>query len=345
MPHHPGVRRVCGRSIARRVPASVALLALLATVATLGGAAGCAAERPATDAVPLELYTAGAMARPLRAAADSFAAATGAPPALLEAAGSLETARKLTELGRIPDMVALADDELFERLLMPRLVSWYAVLASDRLVLAYTPRSRGASVVDSANWPDVVTGGNVLVGRSDPDRDPAGYRALLAMRLAERHYGRPGLAARLLERAPAGLVRPKSADLVGLLQAGELDYAWVYESVARAAGLRLVRLPDAVNLGDPARTVGYGAESVRVAGAAPGDSLTLEGRPIVFALTVPDGAPHREAATRFVAWLLGTAGRRVLAGQGVELLPAPRLVGDPIPPEVAAAVRSGASNE
>jgi molybdate/tungstate transport system substrate-binding protein len=315
-----------------RPPAARALAlivaASLAVVTTLAGC-GRGDEKPA-DA-RLELFTAGALALPLRAAADSFAALRGVGRPLVEAAGSLETVRKLTELHRVPDVVAVADAALIEQLLMPRLVTWYAVFARDRLVLAHTPRSRGASVVDSANWPDVVTRRDVLVGRSDPDRDPAGYRALLAMRLAERHYGRPGLATRLLERAPARLVRPKSADLVGLLQAGVLDYAWVYESVARTAGLRVVRLPDAVNLGDPARAAAYGAESVRVAGAAPGDTLTLVGRPITFALTIPVDAPHPAAATRFVAWLLGADGRRVLAGAGVDLLPAPLVVGGPVP--------------
>lgn len=334
-PRDRRVARAGARAVIARAAPPLALLAALAC------AAGCDARRPAAADGPLELFTAGALARPLRAAADSFAARTGVPPALLEAAGSLETVRKLTELERVPDVLAVADEALIARLLMPRLATWYAAFARDRLVIAYTPRSRGAGVVNAANWPLVVTGGDVLVGRSDPDRDPAGYRALLAMRLAERHYRRPGLAARLLARAPARLVRPKSADLVALLQAGELDYAWLYESVARAGGLSLVRLPGDVDLGDAARAAAYAAESVRVAGAGRGDTLALAGRPILFALTVPAGAPHPAAAAGFVAWLLGPDGRRVLAGAGLELLPIPVIVGDAVPAAVAAVVAGG----
>src|SRR5690606_13242551 len=166
----------------------------------------------------------------------------------------------------------------------------------------------------------------------------AGYRALLAMRLAERHYGRAGLAERLLDRAPTGLMRPKSADLVGLLQAGEIDYAWVYASVARTAGLEMVRLPDAVSLGDPGQAAAYAAESVSVAGRALGDTLSIIGRPILLALTVPLDAPHPVAAADFVAWLLGVDGRRILAGAGLDLLPRPLLSGGGAPDAVSEAV-------
>src|SRR6185503_12455977 len=48
---------------------------------------------------PLVVFTAGSLARPMRAALDSFAATTGVRYEM-ESAGSLETARKLTELGK-----------------------------------------------------------------------------------------------------------------------------------------------------------------------------------------------------------------------------------------------------
>ncbi len=334
---------VSSRQGTRRVSQLLALV----LIAGLFLAAGCGQgrtndEREEYNDTPLELFTAGAMAQPLRAAADSFAAATGGPAALLEAAGSLETVRKLTELQRIPDVVAVADAELISELLMPRLATWYVVVASDRMVLAYTDRSRGAGIINMSNWPDIVTGYDVEVGRSDPNLDPAGYRALLAMKLAERQLANPGLAERLLAHAPARLMRPKSADLVALLQAGEVDYTWSYASTARAAGLRMLELPAAVNLGDATLASTYAAESVSVAGRSRGDALVIHGRPILFAMTVPTGAPQSDHAADFLAWLLGPDGQRVLGAAGLELLPRPLVMGDAVPEVVLRAARPDA---
>ena len=116
-------------------------------------------------------------------------------------------------------------------LLEPKFTTWYARFARNRLVVAYSPRSRFADQLRTGTWWRVLTSPGVEVGRSDPDRDPSGYRALIAMQLAEWHYGEPGLAVRL-ERAAAGRnIRPKEADLVALLETGELDAHGPYEGV------------------------------------------------------------------------------------------------------------------
>lgn len=320
------------RSAGRRARLALAVAAASLVV----GVSACTdIARPATG---LEILTAGVLALPLRAAADSFTALNALPAARLEAAGSLEVVRRVTELHRTPDILAVADAELIPRLVMPAHGSWYAVIARDRMVLAYTPLSRGAAVVNDANWRSVVTDDGVVIGRSDPDRDPAGYRALLTMKLVARQAGEPALAARLLAHSPASAMRPRSGELVALLQAGELDYAWLYESVAATAGLGFVRLPPSADLGDPSWTEAYAAESVWVAGTGHGDTIAMTGRPIQLALTIPEGAPHGAEAARFVAWLLGDDGRRVLAGAGLELLPIPRLSGRDVPPPVLGAV-------
>ena len=298
------------------------------------------APPPARDravAGPLVVFAAGSLTRPLRAALDSFATLEGIGVEL-ESAGSLETARKLTDLGRIPDVIALADRELFPRLLIPAHGTWYVAFARGRMVLAYTDRSRGAADMRGDRWTDVLQRSGVEVGRSDPDRDPAGYRALIAMRLAERHYARRGLADRLLATAPLRNVRPKSSDLVGLLQAGELDYIWVYESVARAAGLRAFELPSRVNLGARVDSAFYAGTTLRVMGASVRDTLEVRGEPIVFALGIPARAPHPAAAEHFVAWLLSAAGGQTLRAWHVDVLDRAELVGTGAPPSVVRAL-------
>ena len=133
------------------------------------------------------------------------------------------------------------------------------------MVLVYSDRSAGAKEITRDNWWQVILlRPGVRTGRSDPALDPNGYRTLMVTQLAERHYRQPGLAARLLAAMPPRYVRPKEADLVALVQAGELDYAWTYRNIAVATGLRSVALPPEVDLSDPRLEATYRQATVRV---------------------------------------------------------------------------------
>jgi molybdate/tungstate transport system substrate-binding protein len=298
-------------------------------------AIGCTRERPgdrdATGCAPadrcvLAVSSATTLAQPFRVALDSFAGHNGLRIEH-ESGGSLELARRLTELDQQPDLLALADVEVFPALLVPAHADWYLTFARNRMVLAYTERSRGAAGLDARTWRRVLLSPGVEVARSDPDRDPMGYRTLLVFQLAERHYGDGGLASRLTSAAPLRHVRARSSELVALLQAGEVDYAWTYESVARAGGLRYLALPPAVDLSSAADSATYAEVRVRVPGATRRDTVELRGAPIRYALTIPRRAPHAAPAERFVAWLIGPEGRQTLARAGLEPLDVPVLHG------------------
>jgi molybdate/tungstate transport system substrate-binding protein len=311
-------------------------------VAILG--AGCSSGEGGSKGAPpdslgggerrIVVYNAGSLALPLRVALDSFAVREHLTTVEQENAGSLETARKLTELGKIPDIVAVADYEVIPLLLIPQYATWYAKFAHNRMVLAYQDRSRGASEINPENWWRVVTRPGVQVGRADPSLDPNGYRTLLVWQLAERFYKQPGLGAKFLATAPQRNVRPKEADLVGLLQAGEFDYIWSYESIAQGAGLRYVTLPRGIDLSAPQDSAAYAVASTRVAGKTPRDSVTMRGQPIVYAFTVPTRAPHPALAARFAAYLASADGRRVLRGAKLDVLDQYEVVGTGAPPGI-----------
>jgi molybdate/tungstate transport system substrate-binding protein len=269
---------------------------------------------------------AASITRPVRAALDSFAARTGAKYEL-EPGASLEIARRLTELHRTPDVVLLADPEIIPTLLMPQYVHWYALFARNRIVLAYTEKSRGADRINGETWRTVITEPGVEVGRADPNTDPSGYRTLLTMQLAELHYRERGLYARLLAAAPERNVRPREADQVALLQTHELDYIWTYQNLAENDGLRIVKLPDAIDLGNPADSAAYSRAETRVLGKRPGDTLTVRGATILFALTIPQQAENRAIAEKFVAYLFSPDGRRVMRAQHLDALEGPIAVG------------------
>lgn len=303
----------------------------LAAVVGLGLLLLAAAPLGAQVSGPLVIFNAGSLAPPIR---DLLAAFRKANPGVVpqqENSGSLAAARKVTELGKVPDVLAVADYRVLEQVIIPHHATWQVAFARNSMVLAFTARSREAARIDSTNWWRIMLLPGVRTGHSDPALDPGGYRALLVLQLAERHYGQPGLARRLDSVMPPRYQRPGEAELVALLQSGELDYGWVYRSVAETAGLRYVTLPPAINLADPARGEEYAHATVRVP-AAPGqgrDSLEFRGEPILYALTIPAKAPNQAAAMAFVNFMFTTEGRAILERNGYEVLSTPIVSGTP----------------
>lgn len=294
-------------------------------------AIGCEDTHPQQAAATtdtLVVYEAASLALSMRAVLDSYARSTGAVVSE-EHGASLELARRITDLHRTPDVIALADHEVFPERLMPTAVTWYAAFARNRMVVAYTPRSRYAGDITADNWHAVLLRPGVLLGRTDPTLAPAGYRALLMYRLAEAYYHTPGLAHQLELRTPPRLLRGSATELATLLSAGELDYIIEYESVARAQQFAFISLPPEIDLGDPTKAAGYAAASVSV--AAGRDSITRRGAPIVYGVSVPRNAPHGSAGERFVAFLLGERGRQILAASRLDALATPVFTGDSIP--------------
>jgi len=298
---------------------------LLAVVSAFGQPA----PRPAPAPGPLVVYNAGSLAYPFRELLAAFQREHPSVRPMQESSGSLEAARKLTELGKIPDVLAVADYNVIAQLLMPAHATWYITFASNAMVLAHGGRSAGAQEITGDNWWRILLRPGVRWGVSNPALDPNGYRAYMVFQLAEAHYRQPGLARRLESAVKPGFVRPNEAQLLGLVQAGELDYAWSYRSLARTAGLEWVTLPAEVDLSDPARAKEYSAAHIRLPGAKLGsrDSVEFRGEPIVYALTIPIRAAHPEAARAFVQFVLSSPGQRILAGAGFQVLVKPVLTG------------------
>jgi molybdate/tungstate transport system substrate-binding protein len=307
------------------------LLRLVLPPAALLLSAGCgtsADRRPAASRDTVLVYSAASLAVPLRATLDSFARATGAV-IQQENGASLELARRITELHRVPDLIALADQEVFPQLLVPSATTWYAKFARNRMVIAYTDKSRYAAELTADNWRMILLRPDALLGRTDPVLAPAGYRTLLLYRLAESFYHEPGLAARLEAKTPPRLMRSNASELAALLSAGELDYIVEYESLARSVGLKHLALPPEIDLGDAARAAEYARAAVRVAKGR--DTVVRTGAPILYGVSVPTAAPHHDAGVRAVAFLLGAEGRALLRARAVDAIESPELVGGSIP--------------
>jgi molybdate/tungstate transport system substrate-binding protein len=285
----------------------------------LFAAIGCAA-RAEVPSLPITIYAAGSLARPLRAALDSIAAA-GGPRVQLEIMGSREILRALSGLGKTPDLIVSADADELEREMIPGFVTTSTTFARNRVVLAISARSPSAAGVTQANWAEVVSSGSLKVARADPGRAPLGYRTQIVWKLAEAVLQRPGLAAKLAAAAPASLVRGNESDLVALLESGDADVAWCYESLK----LKYVQLGDHIDLGSAADSLLYMRAAVRVSGDRPGDSVVIAGMPIRYAMAVVTNGPDVIGATVLRDRLLDSNSKRIMRRAGLDVLDTPRV--------------------
>ena len=296
--------------------------ALVALVVVMGTAA-CTAPRTEVTPTPVTVFAAGSLARPLRAALDSIAA-SGGPTARVEIMGSREMIRAITSLGRTPDLIVSSDADELERALIPRYANSSTTFARNRVVLALSPRSANASTVTAFNWADRIAVGDLKVARTDPARAPLGYRTQLVWKLAEATMKRPGLTVKLAAASPEALLRGNESDLAALLESGNADAAWCYESLARSLHIKYVILGDSIDLGADADSARYASASVRVPGAQPGDSVTMVGTPIRYAIAIAAKAPQLQRATELRDRLLDATGVRIMRRIGLDVLDVPR---------------------
>jgi molybdate/tungstate transport system substrate-binding protein len=131
-------------------------------------------------------------------------------------------------------------------------------------------------------------------------------------------------------------MRPKEIELVALLESGDLDYAWFYESLARASGVRYVQLPGAVDLGSAEQRATYATAMVRVIGGSASDTVTMNGAPIRYAFSIPLNATRPALAERFAVFLLSNAGRQALRTEFLAPLDSAGATGDGVPGPVRA---------
>jgi molybdate/tungstate transport system substrate-binding protein len=266
---------------------------------------------------------------------------------LTEGHGSVQVIRYVTELGAQADLIAVADHSLIPAMMYGAKIpdsqksyaDWYIGFATNTLGLAYTPNSRYAGEITSKNWYEILARPDVRLGVPDPRFDACGYRALMALWLAGALYQDDTIMERVLgdfeypivvqadDRQSTILVpeviRPRkvsvrgsSVVLLGILESGDIDYAFEYKSVAQQRGLSFLELAPEINLSSNAfESLGYDLrvkiDYQRFATLIP-DFVCQE---IVYGVTIPENSPHPEQAIDYLQFLLGPEGQGIFAEQ------------------------------
>jgi molybdate/tungstate transport system substrate-binding protein len=251
----------------------------------------------------LIIFHAGSLAVPLKEIAAEFNKEYPNVKILLESAGSVASARKITDLNRPCDILASSDYGVIDNMLISKYADWNIKFVSNELSIVYHEKSRMASQINSKNWYDILMNKEVAYGRADPNSDPCGYRTVLSLELAEKYYKKPGLA-KLISDKDQNYMRPKEVDLVALLESESIDYVFLYRSVAIQHNLKYITLPDEINLKNMGMTAQYATATTEINGKEPGKKETVKGEPMVYSVTMLRDAPNKPAAIAFLKFLL-----------------------------------------
>jgi molybdate/tungstate transport system substrate-binding protein len=336
----------CGGKASPGATQTIAATVDVETAVTASPTASATTNTPEPPRVTLVVFGAGSLIVPFDHLEKAFEARYPYIDVQAEYHGSIQVMRHATELHEQIDVVATADASLIPMLMYAMndpdtgrpYASWYIRFASNSLALAYTPESKYAGEINADNWATVLARPDLKVGLADPRFDAAGYRALMAFALAQNAYGQYNLFTDMFNgkftspitifsdddlttitvpeivetRSGANIVvRGASIQLIALLESGDLDYAFEYESVIQQHGLSMLHLPEAVNLG--AENVDYSGVQVnldfrRFATVKP----EFRGERIGYGITIPSNAPHPKEAALFIAFLLGPEGRSLI---------------------------------
>ncbi len=267
-----------------------------------------------------ELYIihAGSFSYPLKKLAKEFNSQYPELKILTEACGSVDCARRISELGKSADIFISADYNIVEEMIIPTHSSWQLPFVNNSMVIAYTPVSRYSSDIDYLNWMEILLQDDVVFGRSDPNADPCGYRTLLLLQLSEKEYGRKGLYENFTTKN-TNFIRPKEVDLLGLLQSNALDYIFIYKSVAVQQGLEYIELSPRINLGFELHRQWYANAGIDIRGSKPGTTIRITAEPIMYSLTIPASAKNHDAAIKFINFML-TDGGNLLRAAGHDVM-------------------------
>ncbi|MDI3317007.1 MAG: extracellular solute-binding protein [Bacillota bacterium] len=189
---------------------------------------------------------------------------------------------------------------------------WYAVFAEAPLLIGYSPSSRFASELKNRPWYEVMAEPGFRLGRTDPRIDPKGELTIRLVEAAARRYGRPDLVRRLLGSPENPEQIFPEEELLGRIEAGQLDAGFFYANEAKEAGLPTLSVDPAIRL------------------------------KAVYSFALMEQAPDRQAGIAFLRWLEGDGGRRALEEDGLQVL-RPELHGDrtAVPAELAQLLGAG----
>lgn len=262
----------------------------------------------------LKVFSAGVAMRIARRAVDAFQEANPELEVEFSGGGSVAGVNRLLG-GEDLDVLILADQTAIDEQLMPDYTDGYFVWGGNEMCII-------GNDIDQDNWIEKLLAPEAEYKHTNPYDDPSGYRAVMAMKLADKVE--PGLSEKLLNHPNyKGLDReqykhnpfagkPGGKGTGGPPPGGpgkrpgppplkDGEYRFSYLSGPASSGANFVKLPPEMSQGDPAYEDLYNSVTFEVDGGK-----VVKGTTICHAIMIAGNTAHREAAEAFVKLFLDT---------------------------------------
>ncbi len=234
----------------------------------------------------LHVFCAGVSMKLVKEIAEKWNATHPELPVVVNPGGSVDLIRDCIG-GEACDLLISADDAIVRSMMLPVYADGYRIWAGNKMVVV-------GEDITTDNWEQKLLAKDSTFKHMNPYGDPGGYRAVMAMLLADAY--KPGLTD-LLMKHPGHIGMEKDSGPFGNQQPAK--YQFSYRSGAIMSGKNFAELPAVMDLSDPAMADEYAKVSFAVDG-----ENTVTATPIAHALTIPKTSLHKEAAKEFARMFL-----------------------------------------
>lgn len=245
-----------------------------------------------------------------------FSNSTGIPYAAPNSAGSNALAAQIKGGSPVSVFISVAKPALEASLLGSRAPGWGIAFVNDQMSIGYMAVSTEPAGIQtvisdyqkasasnaSADWSMFftdLTSGSVKVGISNPNTDPAGYRAWLVLEAAGKNFaGDESYFVNRLLQSKANVTGASAAALVAPLQSGQIQFLFMYKSAAQSHGLTPFLLPRHINLGDTKLSSYYSQFTYTTS------TGVQKGGAVLLFVTVPGNSTETTQALNFVVYII-----------------------------------------
>ena len=264
----------------------------------------------------LILYSADAYVNESTVLANAFTQSSGIQIAPPKAAGSSALGQQIAQGNPVSIFISVSKAAVQNTTLKNESSGWAISFATDQMGIAYSSAtnqsSAGQKVIaayrtavasnstrDWYNFYSNLTSGQVKIGISNPNADPAGFRAWLVLEAAGKTYANSSsYFVNKMVTNGGNITAASAADLVAPLQTGNIQFLFIYKSDISAEHLGLLQLPSSVNLGAPSYNTFYSQFTYTTTGGV------QKGSAIVLWVTVPKDSTNYVESVQFVIFLI-----------------------------------------